>query len=43
MELTGNSEINGVSVVLDYSGPAEHRVVFIKDIWELRLEIQFED
>ncbi|HEX3012725.1 MAG TPA: GNAT family N-acetyltransferase [Methanobacterium sp.] len=32
MELTGNSEINGVSVVLDYSGPGEHRVVFIKDI-----------
>ena len=32
MELTGNCEINGVSVVLDYSGPGEHRVVFMKDI-----------
>lgn len=32
MELTGNGEINGVSVVLDYSGPEEHRVVFMKDI-----------
>lgn len=32
MELTINGEINGVSVVLDYSGPGEHRVVFMKDI-----------
>ena len=30
--ITGNGEINGVSVVLDYSGPEEHRVVFMKDI-----------
>jgi len=29
MELTGDGIIDGVPVVLDYSGPGEHRVVFI--------------
>ena len=32
MELTGNGAINGIPVVFDYSGPGEHRVVFMKDI-----------
>lgn len=32
MELTGKGIIDGVPVVLDYSGPGEHRVVFMKDI-----------
>ncbi len=32
MELTGNGVIDGVSVVYDYAGPGEHRVVFMKDI-----------
>ena len=32
MELTGNDVIDGVPVILDYSGPGEHRVVFMKDI-----------
>jgi GNAT superfamily N-acetyltransferase len=32
MKLTGNGFIHGVPVVLDYGGPGEHRVVFMKDI-----------
>jgi hypothetical protein len=32
MELTENGVIDGIPVVLDYSGPGEHRVVFMKDI-----------
>jgi len=32
MELTGNGAINGIPVVFDYSGPGEHRVVFMKDV-----------
>lgn len=32
MELIGDDIIDGVPVVLDYSGPGEHRVVFMKDI-----------
>lgn len=32
MELTGNGFIGGVPVVLDYSGPGEHRVVFVRNI-----------
>ena len=29
---TGKDAIEGVPVVLDYSGPGEHRVVFEKEI-----------
>jgi ribosomal protein S18 acetylase RimI-like enzyme len=32
MKLIGEDEINGVNVVLNYSGPGEHRVVFMKEI-----------
>lgn len=32
MELTGNGIIDGIPVVFDYSGPGEHRVVFMKEI-----------
>lgn len=32
MELIGNSIIDGIPVVFDYSGPEEHRVVFMKSI-----------
>jgi GNAT superfamily N-acetyltransferase len=32
MKLTGNGIIEGVPVVLDYSGPGEHRVIFMRDI-----------
>ena len=32
MKLIGNETIDGINVVRDYSGPGEHRVVFIKDI-----------
>lgn len=32
MELTGDGIIDGVPAVLDYSGPGEHRVVFMMDI-----------
>lgn len=32
MELTGNGIIDGIPVVFDYSGPGEHRIVFIKEI-----------
>ncbi|WP_440944773.1 GNAT family N-acetyltransferase [Methanosarcina sp. T3] len=32
MELTGNGVVGGLPVVFDYSGPGEHRVVFIKNI-----------
>lgn len=32
MKLIGNEIIDGINVVRDYSGPGEHRVVFIKKI-----------
>lgn len=32
MELTGNGIIDRIPVVLDYSEPREHRVIFMKDI-----------
>jgi len=32
MKLTGKDMIDGVPIVLDYSGPGEHRVVFEKEI-----------
>ena len=32
MELTGSGVIDGVSVVYDYAGPGEHRVIFMKDV-----------
>jgi predicted GNAT superfamily acetyltransferase len=32
MELIGNGIIDGISAVYDYSGPGEHRVVFMRDI-----------
>lgn len=32
MALTGKDVIDNVAVVLDYSGPGEHRVVFEKDL-----------
>lgn len=32
MRPIGNETIHDVNVVLDYSGPGEHRVVFMKDI-----------
>jgi GNAT superfamily N-acetyltransferase len=32
MKLIGKDVIDGVNVVLDYSGPGEHRVVFMKNI-----------
>jgi predicted GNAT superfamily acetyltransferase len=32
MKLVGKDVIDGMNVVLDYAGPGEHRVVFMKDI-----------
>lgn len=32
MKLVGEDVVEGVNVVMNYSGPGEHRVVFIKDI-----------
>lgn len=32
MKLIGKDVIDGVNVVLDYSGPGEHRIVFMKNI-----------
>lgn len=32
MELIGNGVTDGVPVVFDYTGPEEHRIVFMKDI-----------
>jgi ribosomal protein S18 acetylase RimI-like enzyme len=32
MELTGDGVIDGIPVVLNYGGPGEHRVVFMRDI-----------
>lgn len=32
MEPVGKDVIDGINVVLDYAGPGEHRVVFMKDI-----------
>jgi GNAT superfamily N-acetyltransferase len=32
MNLIGDDHIDGIPVVLNYSGPGEHRVVFLKDV-----------
>jgi GNAT superfamily N-acetyltransferase len=32
MKLTGDDILDGINVVLNYSGPGEHRVVFMKEI-----------
>lgn len=32
MKLVGKDAIDGFNVVLDYAGPAEHRVLFMKEI-----------
>lgn len=32
MKLVGSDNLDGINVALNYSGPGEHRVVFLKDI-----------